>query len=29
MTVREQAPGMIDPGETFGQMITHALHILP
>jgi signal transduction histidine kinase len=29
MTVREQAPGIIDPGESFGEMITHALHILP
>jgi signal transduction histidine kinase len=29
MTVREQAPGMIEPGESFGDMITHALHILP
>jgi len=29
MTVREQAPGMIDPGEPFGAMVTHALHILP
>ena len=29
MTVRSAAPGMIEPGETFGQMVTHALHILP
>jgi signal transduction histidine kinase len=29
MTLREQAPGMIDPGESFDQMVTHALHILP
>jgi len=29
MTVREQAPVMIDPGESFGSMMMHALHILP
>jgi signal transduction histidine kinase len=29
MTVREQAPGMIDPDESFGSMVAHALHILP
>lgn len=29
MTVREQAPGIIDPSESFGDMVTHALHILP
>lgn len=29
MTVREQAPGMIDPSESFSAMVTHALHILP
>jgi signal transduction histidine kinase len=29
MTAREQAPGIIDPGESLGEMVTHALHILP
>jgi signal transduction histidine kinase len=29
MTMREQAPGMIDPGESFSAMVTHALDILP
>lgn len=29
MTVREQAQEMIDPNESFGSMVTHALHILP
>ena len=29
MTVREQTPGMIDPNESFSDMLTHALHILP
>jgi len=29
MTVREQAPGVIAPDESFGDMITHALDILP
>lgn len=29
MTVREQPPGIIDPSESFGDMVTHALHILP
>jgi signal transduction histidine kinase len=27
--VRSQTPGMIDPSESFGNMVTHALHILP
>ena len=29
MTVREQTPGMIDPDESFGAMVEHAMHILP
>jgi signal transduction histidine kinase len=29
MTVREQAPVMIDPNESFSEMLTHALDILP
>lgn len=29
MTVREQAPGIIDPNESFSDMLTHAGHILP
>jgi signal transduction histidine kinase len=29
MTVREQAPGIIDPNESFSKMLTHALDILP
>jgi signal transduction histidine kinase len=29
MTVREQAQEMINPNESFGSMVTHALHILP
>jgi K+-sensing histidine kinase KdpD len=29
MPVREQAQGVIDPGESFGAMVEHALHILP
>ncbi len=27
--VRSQAPGLIDPSEPFGNMVAHALHILP
>jgi signal transduction histidine kinase len=29
MTVREQAPGIIDPNESFSEMLTHAVDILP
>jgi len=27
--VHSQTPGIIDPNESFGDMVTHALHILP
>ncbi|MFL6124792.1 sensor histidine kinase [Actinophytocola sp.] len=29
MTVRDQAQGVINPDESFGTMVEHALHILP